>query len=397
MFVVANYDSDKIDYKEMIELEKYIYKPIEAETLRKKKVVIFPSDVIEYGNTENLFKDVRDYIYRYWDAKKTADYDFSTYYVHHSYLYDKFDEVPYLQNLGGVGRGKTRYLLTIGGLCYRATFISGALTEAVLFHLIDIFKGTQNIDEGDWSSSDIWASVFKILNQGYCRGMSIIRMREGKDGKLFPVAYEPFSPKTLSTRKPFKDEALDSRCIKLYAKDPEDLRSDIPLNLTEEFYNERQSLINKLLLWRMRKYPKVKLDKALQNEIKCSEPRLKQIIIPVISSVNDPIARKRLIDYISQREKDLIEDRKDTIEYAIFKALLDFATHGNYPTVGDVTDRVNLPDNNPKFDLTSQRCGRILKNSFGIITQQDEAGYKRIHWEKEQLVRIGKRFGVEIS
>ncbi len=388
MFAVANYDSNKIEFKEEIELEKHICIPVEAELLAKKNVVTFPSNVLDYGKPEDLFKEVRAFIYKYWDAKNPSDYDLSTYYVLHSYLYDKFDEVPYLQNLGAYGSGKTRNLLTVGGLCYRATFISGALTESTLFHLIDIFKGTQNIDEGDWSSSDLWASLFKILNQGYSRGMSVIRMREGKDGKLFPVAYDTYSPKTLSTRKPFKDEALNSRCIKLYAKDPEYLRDDIPLNLTEEFYIERQALINKLLMWRMRNYPTAKLDKSLQSEIKCSEPRLKQIIIPVISSVNSSVARKKLIDYITQRENNLIEERKDTIEYAVFKSILDFAKNCKYPTVGEIAETV---------ELSPQKCGRIMKNALGFVTETDTDGHKRLFWKKEQLVKLGKRFGLTIN
>jgi hypothetical protein len=396
MFAVANYDSMKVNYKEEIESENYIYRPIPAKTLMDKKVVLFPTGVSEYGNTESLFKDVRSFIYKYWDAKKPSDYDLSTYYVLHSYLYDKFEEVPYLQNIGEWGAGKTRHLLTVGGLCYRAVNISGALTESGLFHLIDIFKGTVNIDEGDWSASDMWASVIKILNQGYCKGMSIVRMREGKDGKLFPVAYDPFSPKNIATRKLFKDEALDSRCIKIYAKEPEDLRSDIPLNLTEEFYTERQTLINKLLLWRLRKYPKVELDKTLQNTIKCSEPRLKQILIPVISSVDDPIARKNLIAYVLQREQELLENRKDTIEYIVFTVILDFAKKGIFPTVGEITEQLNLRLNNPKQEFTTQKIGVMLKrNPLNLQTTMDNDGYKRLYWTEEQLAKIGRKFGVE--
>jgi hypothetical protein len=396
MFAVADYDSNKVDFREEIVLEDCIYRPIPAKPLADKKVVLFPTDVLEYGSTETLFEDIKSFIQKYWDAENSIDYDLSTYYVLHSYLYDRFEEVPYLQNIGDKGSGKTRHLLTVGGLCYRAINISGALTESSLFHLIDIFKGTVNIDEGDWTTADMWASVIKILNQGYCKSMSIVRMREDKNGKLVPVAYDVFSPKNIATRKPFKDAALDSRCLKIYAKSPEDLRSDIPINLTQEFYDERQRLINKLLLWRLRQYPNAKLDRTLQSQISCSEPRLKQIIIPLISSVNNPTVRSKLIDYVSQREKEIIEERRETVEYAVFKALLDFARNNIHPTVGEITDRVNS-FSNPKFDLTSQKCGRILKEAFGIATQQDSAGYKRVIWEKEQLCKIARRYGIKIE
>ena len=49
------------------------------------------------------------------------------------------------------------------------------------------------------------------------------------------------------------------------------------------------------------------------------------------------------------------------------------------------------------FDLTPQRCGRIIKNALGFVTETDTDGYKRLSWKKEQLVRLGKRFGIEIE
>ncbi len=394
LFAVANYNENKVEERNEIQLESRIYRPVEAELLMKNNVVIFPTGCTDYGTLENLVKDVRAFIYKYWDAKNPSDYDLSTYYILHSYLYDKFNEVPYLQNLGYFGSGKTRNLFTVGGLCYRATFISGALTESPLFHVIEIFRGTINIDEGDWASSDMWSSIIKILNHGYCKGMSVVKMRKGKDGILFPTPYNTYSPKILATRRSFGDKALDSRCIKLYAKDSDSIREDIPLNLTEEFYVERQNLINKLLVWRMKNYLTAKLDRSLQYEIKCSMPRLKQIMIPIISSVNNPVAREKLIDYLTQREKNLITERKNTIEYSVFEAILDFAKKGKYPTVGEIAEKVKTLSH---LDLTPQRCGRIIKNALGFVTETDTDGYKRLSWKKEQLVRLGKRFGLTIN
>ena len=139
LFAVANYNKGIVEEREEIEGANRIYKPVEAELLMKSNVVVFPSGCTDYGTLEDLVRDIRAFIYKYWDAKNPSDYDLSTYYILHSYLFDKFDDVPYLQNLGYFGSGKTRNLFTVGGLCYRATFISGALRESPLFHVIDIF------------------------------------------------------------------------------------------------------------------------------------------------------------------------------------------------------------------------------------------------------------------
>jgi CheY-like chemotaxis protein len=67
-----------------------------------------------------------------------------------SWIYDDFNELPYLRVIGDAGSGKTRFLLTVGSLCYKPIFASGASTVSPLFRALDIFRGTLLIDEGDF-------------------------------------------------------------------------------------------------------------------------------------------------------------------------------------------------------------------------------------------------------
>jgi tRNA A37 threonylcarbamoyladenosine biosynthesis protein TsaE len=66
----------------------------------------------------------------------------ATHYVLLTWLYDAFNELPYLRLRGDYGSGKTRALLTIGSLCYKAFFASGASTVSPTFHTLDAFRGT---------------------------------------------------------------------------------------------------------------------------------------------------------------------------------------------------------------------------------------------------------------
>ena len=74
----------------------------------------------------------------------------ATHYVLLTWLYDAFNELPYLRLRGDYGSGKTRALLTIGSLCYKGFFASGASTVSPIFHTLDAFRGTLIFDEADF-------------------------------------------------------------------------------------------------------------------------------------------------------------------------------------------------------------------------------------------------------
>ena len=76
---------------------------------------------------------------------------------------------------GDYGSGKTRALLTIGSLCYKGFFASGASTVSPIFHTLDAFRGTLIFDEADFRFSDERAEIVKILNNGNVSGLPVLR------------------------------------------------------------------------------------------------------------------------------------------------------------------------------------------------------------------------------
>ena len=94
-------------------------------------------------------------------------------------------------------------------ICYRSLNVSGAITAAALFRIIDSVQGTLTIDEADFKDSWVESQVAKILNHGYTRGVAIIRLNNVSE----PQAYQAFGPKIIASRNPFKDAALESRCL----------------------------------------------------------------------------------------------------------------------------------------------------------------------------------------
>src|SRR5437667_6734923 len=219
--------------------------------LLKNDVVLLPSAPEEYASEAELFTEIRDFIHRYVDVSPLYE-QIALYYVVLSWVYDRFNELPYLRLRGDPGSGKTRFLLTVGSLCYKPIFASGASTVSPLFRILDAFRGTLIIDEGDFRLSDERAEIVKILNNGNAKGFPVLRSEvSGKKGEFNPRAYAVFGPKPVATRGYFQDRALESRCI-TEEMNHYRLRGDVPINLPAEHKEEALHLRNKLLLFRFR-------------------------------------------------------------------------------------------------------------------------------------------------
>src|SRR6266498_296561 len=197
--------------------------------LIKNEVVLLASEPEEYGSEEELVKEIRSFLHRYVDVTPLFE-KIASYYVLLSWVYDRFNELPYLRLRGDPGSGKTRFLLTVGSLCYKPIFASGASTVSPLFRILDAFRGTLIIDEGDFRLSDERAEIVKILNNGNAKGFPVLRSEASKTGEFNPRAYTVFGPKIVATRGFFEDKALESRCL-TEAMGQTGLREDVPINL----------------------------------------------------------------------------------------------------------------------------------------------------------------------
>jgi hypothetical protein len=177
------------------------------------EVVLLPSEPEEYGSEDALLPEIESFIHRYVDVSPLFE-KIACYYVLLTWVYDDFNELPYLRLRGEPGSGKTRFLLTVGSLCYKPIFASGASTVSPLFRILDSFRGTLVIDEGDFRLSDERAEIVKILNNGNAKGFPVLRSEAtGNRGEFNPRAYEMYGPKLIATRGYFEDRALESRCL----------------------------------------------------------------------------------------------------------------------------------------------------------------------------------------
>src|SRR5665213_328195 len=224
----------------------------------KNDVVMLPSEPAEYGTKEILLADIQHFLHRYLDISPTFEAIVS-HYVLFTWVYDAFNEVPYIRFQGDFGTGKTRALLVLGSVCYKAFFASGASTVSPLFHILDAFRGTLILDEADFRFSDEKAEIVKILNNGNVKGIPVLRTMVNRQREFNPQAFQVFGPKIVAMRSSYDDRALESRFLtEVMGTAP--LRSDIPINLSSALREEALVLRNKLLLFRFRNRHSIRTD-----------------------------------------------------------------------------------------------------------------------------------------
>lgn len=389
----AVYRDDEVELLETIrnENEEEFYPLDPKSDIVNKGVVLLPSAPIEYESEEKLIEDIKSYIHKYLDISPIYE-QIASYYVLFSWVFDRFHEVPYLRAIGDFGSGKSRFLQAIGSICYRPIFTGGATTTAPIFRILDEIKGTLILDEADMRFSDMTTDVVKILNMGYQKGGSVLRM-QGKE-LLEIKAYDVFSPKIIATRETFNDKALESRFL-TEEMGREKLREDIPRRLSDEFWNEALELRNKLLMWRFRNYHKeLVFDEAI---IKGVHPRLHQIVIPLMTIIDSQEMKDSLIDFVQKYNIELIADRGLSRESDIIFAILkiEYDTRAKEVTMGEIAKFINEDSIDPTDTITPKKTGWYLRSKMQLKPYKTKKGYV-LNFEKnrDKLNFWKERYGI---
>ncbi len=358
--------------------------------------VLLPSrlpDLGDIGDVGDVVADVRSYIARYVDLSD-GFLDIATHYVLLSWIYDAFAELPYLRFMGRWGSGKTRGLITIGSICYKPFFASGASTVSPIFHILDGFGGTLVLDEADLRFSDATADLTKILNNGNVRGLPVLRTMQSKDGELSPRAFRVFGPKLIAMREPFQDEALESRFL-TEETGMRSVRADIPISLPARQQKEAEVLRNRLLGWRLRDRHKVAIDPSLV--LANLSHRSNQIVLPLLSIAQAPY-RERLVREVVRREARGIQERASSTEATMLRAVrgaMDDATVP-YASIGSVMERFNdamMPKTGRA--VTSKWVGSFVRKRLKLCTHKTRGVYIVQASERGKIDALARHYGID--
>lgn len=364
--------------------------------LIKNEVVLLPAEPRIYGAEQELVSEIVAFIHRYADLSPTFE-QVASYYVLLSWVYDAFNDLPYLRLRGDFGTGKTRSLLTIGSLCYKPFFASGASTVSPIFHTLNAFRGTLIFDEADFRFSDERSEIVKILNNGNMRGMPVLRTVMNRQREFNPQAFHVFGPKIVATRGRYEDRALESRFI-TEETGARPLRNDIPINLPPTFKDEARELRNKLLLYRFRRRHEIELNPALADPK--LEPRLNQIMLPLLSVVSDPRLRSELRNAAEHAQNSIIAERGLLMEAQVLEILVDLmlSTSRQVVPVADITMGI-IDRYGPEYDrpISNRWIGSVLRTKLNLRTYKSHGVYVVPMTERGKVEMLCRRYGVNMS
>lgn len=361
--------------------------------LIKHQVLVLPGNPDPFVSVSNLVSEIDAYIYRYVDLTENFR-KIVAYYVLLTWVYDAFNELPYLRLRGDFGSGKTRALFVIGSICYKAFFASGASTVSPIFHILDSFRGTLIVDEADFRFSDEKAELVKILNNGNVRGFPVLRTVVTPKHEFNPRAFNVFSPKIVAMRHGFEDQALESRFI-TEEMGQRQLRDDIPINLPDKQKEEALALRNKLLSYRFAHLSKITVDASLVDPD--LSPRANQILVPLLSIIDDETLRGEIRFVAKGLEQSGRVARSSTIEAQVLDVLSSLFEVDDPAsvTVGEITATL-IERYGGEYDrpLTNRYVGNILRKRLHLTTYKSHGVFVVPTAVKGQVEILCKKYGV---
>ncbi|MFX0182950.1 MAG: hypothetical protein ACFE95_07700 [Candidatus Hodarchaeota archaeon] len=393
-FIGWNPKNNKLDQVDSLKVNGVEHLPIKDEGLAKKAILL-PTNIMEFESVSALEQEIYKYIYKYVDISKEYRQK-ATWYIMLSWITDKINTIPYLRTLGDYGTGKTRYEDVIGGLCYKPMFMSGAVRSAPIYRIIDMWQGTTIFDEFTLHKSDQTEDIIKILNNGYQRGKPVIRCASDNYDNL--RYFDPFGPKVISSRAPFTDKALESRCITEIMKETD--RPDIPIELPSSFYEKREELRNKLLFYRFKTWDKINIDKTIDINFGTILPRIKQSFLPfTVLFQHDKNTLNNFIKQVKQHNSQIIDENSTTLDGIIVQTYIDLISMCE-PYISAAMIRDNIVTNHGFYsNLKASTIGKHLKglgfeNKLSYI---DKRTVRAVEIDDNRLIHLVQRYIPEIN
>ena len=389
------YENGKVSKKPYLVMNGKTYKPPPpANSLVSGRFVKLPSAVTPLGTEQDLINEIRSFFHEYVAVSDEFE-EIASFYVLLSWVYDAFHELPYLRVLGDYGTGKSRMMKVVGALGYKSIFLNGATSVSAIFRMISEVRGMIVLDEADFRYSDTNHELVKILNSGFQKGMPVFRSEARSSGnkKTFdPVPFDVFGPKVLATRKNFQDEALESRCL-TYAMQTTK-RDDIPENLDDEFEEKALRIRNKLIAFRFQRLSKGIKKKSLPKI--SIEPRLRQIITPIYSIVQESEAQERILNFIQKKQGNVYENRFNSQEGHLFRSILTLLEKNKEPTMGEIAEEYNH-NFAGNFPIKARKAGEIVGQ---ILILEKNSGSKGIYLvnnklNERRIKELRSKFGLD--
>lgn len=269
---------------------------------------------INYGSLGDLWKEIREFIHEHLFLPENALYDVLTSWIMASWTPELWNTAPYIFFYGPVSSGKTRGLEVLHRLSYRGLLASN-ISPAALFRVCDLWHPTMFLDETEIYSFEGKSEVIHLLNSGYRRGQSAIRMK-GKGADLQLAFFDVFGLKGLAGTRSLV-QTLESRCIMIRMLKA---RRKVRLRIDEA---KAQDLRGKLLELRFNTLAASDLSAVSDGlskripKLKIRDGRLIELFNPLLAIANDGqenIVKYAQKTYETRQFEELASEEAEIIE-----------------------------------------------------------------------------------
>lgn len=281
------------------------------------------SDLLETSpllSPDDMYARIRTHFYKYFDAPE-AEYELFVYYALYSWYFSKCSTTPYLRLLGDTGKGKSRFLKVISDLCFYPIRASGSSSLSGIMRFKERWMGTLLIDESDLKGNQSDPLV-KYLNLGFEKDNPFLLTDKNDVTKT--QIFDPFGPKLIAMRQPFRDIATEGRCLS-FSPD-ETAREDIPPELPSRYSDEVAELRALIARFTLEHWGEVSEDCMVSCNGMGLEGRLKQMARPLSIILRlFPDGEDRFKNYLNVRQREIKQTRAESWEGGMFNYALQLA------------------------------------------------------------------------
>jgi len=294
----------------------------------QKTPLTHPSEPLEYESEQQLYENVKAYIYKHLDIPNPLGYDVLTAFTFSTWISELFNFTAYLGFYGREAVGKSRGLEVLKELCFRA-WLTTNLTTATLFRLTEKFAPTLLLDESEFLTAEDKKELVGLLNSGQRRGVFIPRMKgeHFEDMEFFNV----YCPKVIAGTEQLKRTTTSRMLVFTMTKN---IRP-IPRTIHKQ---EGEKLRSQLLMWRFKTIAKLKDSLSLEEklagrtelkattEFKELEPlsgRTYELFYPLCYVAPTQETRNSIFQFAKQLESAKLQAEKTELSSIVFEAIIN--------------------------------------------------------------------------
>jgi hypothetical protein len=281
--------------------EEKIYRPLPKLPWRPLSTL-----TLSPVSVEELYREIRQYIYARVDFTKPIEYDLTTAWVMHTWRMENWNVTPYLFFYGPPASGKTWAMEVLSSISFRPLF--SMMSPAALYYATQDWHPTLFMDESEiYMRGKDKSDIINYLNAGYRRGQVITRVEENsRTGQRQLKTFEVFGAKCLAGTREFLG-TLQTRLIPfVMSRATREIETFIDQEIADD-------LRAKLFAYRLsalsaNREPLIFQDFFQDFLSNVKDGRLRELFYPLIETVQTEKERALFVDCAVQMEMERTDE-----------------------------------------------------------------------------------------